>query len=47
MTQRMIPEPDPVPGTETEKTGPDHPDMPVLISVDDFFDLLMEQQEQM
>ena len=47
MTQRMIPEPDPVPGTEMEKTGPDHPDMPVLISVDDFYDLLMEQQEQM
>ncbi len=29
--------------------APDSPeaDMPVLISVDDFYDLLMEQQEQM
>ena len=34
-----------------EETGdifpPDCPDETVLISVDDFYDLLMEQQEQM
>ena len=47
MIPRMIPEPDPVPEEEPEKTGPNHPDMPVVISVDDFYDLLMEQQEQM
>ena len=47
MTQRLIPEPDPVPETDPEKTGPVHPDMPVVISVDDVYDLLMEQQEQM
>ena len=47
MNKRMIPEPEPTPEEEPEKTGPNHPDMPVVISVDDFYDLLMEQQEQM
>ena len=47
MIPRMIPEPDPVPEEEPGGTGPDYPDMQVLISVDDFYDLLMEQQEQM
>ena len=47
MDKRMIPEPEPIPADEPEKTGPTHPDMPVVISVDDFYDLLMEQQEQM
>ena len=47
MIPRMIPEPDPVPEEEPREARPDCPDMPVLISVDDFYDLLMEQQEQM
>ena len=32
--------------TEDENTA-DRPEGPVLLSVDDFYDLLMEQQEQM
>ena len=38
---------DPYPETEGAESAPDHPDMPVLITVDDYYDLLMEQQEQM
>ena len=47
MNQRMIPEPDPAPEEEPQETEPGCPHPAVLISVDDFYDLLMEQQEQM
>ena len=45
MIPRMIPEPDPVPEEEPGGNKPDCPDMPVLISVDDFYDLLMKVQQ--
>ncbi len=38
---------DPIPKTEEDESATDHPDMPVVITVDDYYDLLMEQQEQM
>ena len=47
MTQRMIPEPDSDPEEEPRTPEPGCPHPAVLISVDDFYDLLMEQQEQM
>ena len=41
----MEPEYDPLEMPEEENA--DRPEGPVLLSVDDFYDLLMEQQEQM
>ena len=38
---------DPFPEKEEDESALDHPDMPVVITVDDYYDLLMEQQEQM
>ena len=38
---------DPLPEPERDERPRDCPDETVLISVDDFYDLLMEQQEQM
>ena len=38
---------DPLPETENGETPPDCPEETVLITLDDFYDLLMEQQEQM
>ena len=38
---------DPFPKTEEDEPVQGHPDMPVVITVDDYYDLLMEQQEQM
>ena len=38
---------DPLPKTEDDQSPQDHPDMPVVITVEDYYDLLMEQQEQM
>ena len=35
------------PREEPRKSPQDCPETPVLISTDDFYDLLMEQQEQM
>ena len=44
--EHMEKEYDPFP-EEEDKSALDHPDMPVVITVDDYYDLLMEQQEQM
>ncbi len=38
---------DPFAKTEEDESALNHPDMPVVITVDDYYDLLMEQQEQM
>jgi hypothetical protein len=38
---------DPLSEPEKEETPQDREEEPVLISTDDFYDLLMEQQEQM
>ena len=38
---------DPFPQTGEDEPAQDNPDMPVVIIVEDFYDLLMEQQEQM
>ena len=38
---------DPLPVPEEEKTVPDDPDGTAVITVGDYYDLLMEQQEQM
>ena len=38
---------DPLSEPEKEETPRDCEEVPVLITVDDFYDLLMEQQEQM
>ena len=43
----MIPETDAVPEPEIDEPLPDCPGGTAVISVDDFYDLLMEQQEQM
>ena len=43
----MYRECDPLPEAENDENKPDCPDETVLISVEDFYDLLMEQQEQM
>lgn len=37
----------PMPEPENDESPPDCPEGTVLITVDDFYDLLMEQQEQM
>jgi len=38
---------DPLSEAESDESAEDCPDETVLISLDDFYDLLMEQQEQM
>ncbi len=38
---------DPLSKPEKEETPQDREEEPILISTDDFYDLLMEQQEQM
>ena len=43
----MYSEQNPVPEPEDVESSPDCPEETVLITVDDFYDLLMEQQEQM
>ena len=45
--EHMEKEYDPFPEKEEDESALDHPDMPVVITVDDYYDLLMEQQEQM
>ena len=38
---------DPLPEPEEGESSPDCPEETVLITIDEFYDLLMEQQEQM